>query len=84
MLGVGLLEGVLGHDRAVGELAVALVRDLQALGEVRVDLAEVEPVHDQARQQVGVAGGLDPHLAEHAGDDDLDVLVVDIDALRLR
>ena len=43
--------------------------------------AEVEAVHDQAGQQVGIAGRFDPHLAEHAGDDDLDVLVVDIDAL---
>ena len=34
-----------------------------------------------AGQQAGVADALDLHLAEHLGDDDLDVLVVDLDAL---
>ena len=35
-LGVDLLDGVLGHDRARGEIAVALVGDLQALRQVLV------------------------------------------------
>ena len=34
-------------------------------------------------QQLGVAGALDAHLLQHLADDQLDVLVVDLDALRL-
>src|SRR5438105_1895344 len=37
---------------------------------------------DLARQQVGVAGGVDADLPHHLPDDHLDVLVVDVDALR--
>ena len=46
-----------------------------------VHRAELELVHDAAGQQVGVADGLHADLAEHLGDDDLDVLVVDLHAL---
>ena len=34
-------------------------------------------------KRVGVAGGLDAHLLQHLAHDQLDVLVVDVDALRL-
>src|SRR5207302_1100858 len=37
---------------------------------------------DLARQQVSVAGGVDADLPHHLPDDHLDVLVVDVDALR--
>ena len=43
--------------------------------------AELELVDDRAGQEPGVADRLDPDLAEHLGDDDLQVLVVDLDAL---
>ena len=46
---------VLGHDRAFGEVAVALVGDLHALRQLLVDRAELELVDHAARQQVGVA-----------------------------
>ena len=38
---------------------------------------------NDARQQVGVALLVDPHLLEHLAHDQLDVLVVDVHALRL-
>src|SRR6185437_9509507 len=76
-----LLQGVLGHDRTFGEVAVALVRDPQATGQLLVHPAEFELVHHAARQQPGVADAFDPHFAQHLGHDDLDVLVVDLDAL---
>src|SRR5437588_7191995 len=37
---------------------------------------------DLARQEVGVAGGVDADLPHHLPDDHFDVLVVDVDALR--
>ena len=40
-------------------------------------------VHELARQVVGVALLVDPHLLEHLAHDQLDVLVVDVDALGL-
>ena len=40
-------------------------------------------VDELAREQRRVAGALDPHLLQHLPDDQLDVLVVDVDALRL-
>ena len=49
--------------------------------QILVHGAELELVHHAAGQQAGVADALDPHLAQHLGDDDLDVLVVDFDAL---
>ena len=44
---------------------------------------EHDPVDELARQQLGLAGALDAHLLQHLADDQLDVLVVDLDALRL-
>ena len=44
---------------------------------------EDDPVDELARQQLGVARALDAHLLQHLPDDQLDVLVVDLDALRL-
>jgi hypothetical protein len=46
-----------------------------------VDLLEVQPVDQLGRQQLAVARLVDADLAEHLADDDLDVLVVDRDAL---
>ena len=42
---------------------------------------ELGPVDHRAGQEIGVARILDPDLPHHLADDDLDVLVVDIDAL---
>ena len=58
-----------------------LSRDLHALRQVLVHRAELELVHHAAGQQAGVADAFDAHLPQHLGDDDLDVLVVDFDAL---
>ena len=46
-----------------------------------VFLLEVEPVDLVAPEEAGVARIGDLHLAQHLADDDLDVLVVDFDAL---
>src|SRR5439155_11654005 len=46
-----------------------------------VDLLEVEAIDELRREEVAVAGLVDPDLPEHLPDDDLDVLVVDRDAL---
>ena len=43
---------------------------------------ELELVDDRAGQKAGVADRFDADLAEHLGDDDLEVLVVDLDTLR--
>ena len=80
-LGVLLIQGLDRHDRSLGEVAVALVRDLQALGQFLVHGAELELVHDRAGQEGRVAGALHADLPQHLRDDDLDVLVVDLHAL---
>src|SRR4029450_1218922 len=55
---------------------------LAALGEdAVVPLREVETVDQPRRQLLAVARLVDPDLLEHLADDDLDVLVVDRDAL---
>src|SRR4026209_740037 len=46
-----------------------------------VALREVEPVDQLGRQQLAVARLVDADLAQHLANDDLDVLVVDGDAL---
>ena len=48
-----------------------------------VDPPQLVPVHELARQQVRVALLVDPDLLEHLPADQLDVLVVDVDALGL-
>ena len=72
------VEGGLGHaeqDR-LGR------RGLAALGQdAVVDLLEVEAIDQLGRQEIRVARLVDANLAEHLPDDDLDVLVVDRDAL---
>ena len=44
---------------------------------------EHELVHELAGQELRPAGVVDAHLLQHLADDQLDVLVVDLDALRL-
>ena len=48
-----------------------------------VDPGVLVTVDELARQQVGVALLVDPHLLHHLAHDQLDVLVVDVDALGL-
>ena len=50
---------------------------------LRVLALEHDPVDQLAGQEVGVARVLDADLLQHLADDQLDVLVVDLDALRL-
>src|SRR3954452_12983713 len=87
----GLLEGGRREERVRGQRRLGDAEDdlgvhrgLAALGlDAVVDPAELVPVHELARQQVRVALLLDPHLLEHLAHDQLDVLVVDVHALRL-
>jgi len=85
----GLLEGRGGEERGGRERGL---RDAEEHGlrggglaagrdGARVDLLELEAVEELHRQELGVTGLLDADLAEHLADDDLDVLVVDGDAL---
>lgn len=46
-----------------------------------IGVLELVDIHDGAAQERGVVRILDAHLAHHLADDDLDVAVVDIDAL---
>src|SRR5947209_4952958 len=66
------------EDQRLGRRLVLLL-----LLDARVLALEHELVHELARQQVGTAVVLDAHLLQHLPDDELDVLVVDVDALRL-
>ena len=54
-----------------------------AFFDARVLPLEHDPVDELAGQELGVARVLDAHLLQHLADDQLDVLVVDLDALRL-
>ena len=84
-----LLEGRRGEERRGVERRLRHAeehrlgrRRLAALGQDPVvRLLEVEPVDQLGREQVDVARLVDADLAEHLPDDDLDVLVVDRDAL---
>src|ERR1700682_4680051 len=58
-------------------------RVIAAFAQHRGVLFLVLPLRDDfARQQVGVAGGIDADFPHHLPDDHLDVLVVDVDTLR--
>ena len=52
-----------------------------ALGDGAVGRTELVQVHDRAGQQIRAAGIVDADLAHHLADDDLDVLIVDVNAL---
>src|SRR5215467_7848926 len=47
-----------------------------------IDLVELDPIHLVALDQFGLAGVIDLDLLQHLADDNLDVLVVDVDALQ--
>src|SRR3954447_10016173 len=87
----GLLEGGRREEGVRGQRGLGDAEDdlgvhgrLAARGDdLVVDALELVPVDVLARQQVGVALLLDAHLLEHLPDDQLDVLVVDVHALRL-
>ena len=86
-----LLEGRRGEERGGVERGLGHAEQhglgrgrLAALGQDPVvGLLELEAVDELRRQQVDVARLVDADLAEHLPDDDLDVLVVDRDALAL-
>src|SRR3954452_8483896 len=84
-----LLEGGRGEERRGVERRLGHAeqhglrrRRLAALGQdLVVGLLEIEAVDQLGRQLLQVARLVDPDLLEHLADDDLDVLVVDRDAL---
>ncbi len=55
---------------------------LPSVSRLLVHLAQFLAVDRVARQVLGVAGAADGHLAHHLADDDLEVLVMDVLALR--
>src|SRR5215213_1883727 len=72
-------EGGLGYthkDRVVGGWAAFLLLDARVLGE------HCKAVGDLLGEQLRVAWVVHDHLAQHLAYDDLDVLVVDVHALR--
>src|SRR5262245_50466907 len=83
--GGGREEG-LGGERRLGDPEDDLLgprRRLRLLAlELLVDRVEDQAVLQLTRQQLGRALGLHPHLLQHLANDQLDVLVVDVDALR--
>ena len=84
-----LLEGRRGEEARGVERGLGHAEEhglgrgrLAALGEdAVVVLLELEAVDELGRQQIDVARLVDADLAQHLADDDLDVLVVDRDAL---
>src|SRR5690606_41358282 len=87
----GLLEGGRGEPRFCGQRRLRDAEEdgtsrsgLAAFGhDAAVDLLELGTFDHFARQQLSVTGLEDVHPLEHLPHDDLDVLVVDRDTLRL-
>ena len=87
-LGLGLGPGGARDDEVLAQhlpdeglppaadLLVLLLEALQLL-------AELLQHHELVREEPGVAGVVDPHVVDHLADHQLDVLVVDVDALAL-
>ena len=82
-LGIGLLKRFFWNDRFFRVITITWVGDFDALAEFFIRLAELETVHDQTRQQISVTRGFDFHLSKHACDDDLAMLVINLNLLRL-
>ena len=86
-----LLEGGgrqerLGGQRGLGDPEdhlLALGRRAAVVLDLLVEDLELVPVLERAGQQRGRALGVDPHPLQHLAGDQLDVLVVDVDALGL-
>ena len=76
--GLGCERGLRDPEdqRLPRRLLLLLLLDLLSVLAVEHDL-----VDELARQQIGVACALDTDLLQHLADDQLDVLVVDVDAL---
>ena len=82
----GRREEGLGGERRLGDPEDDLLGSRRRLRLLALDLL-VDRVEDQAvlqltGQQLGRALRLHPHLLQHLANDQLDVLVVDVDALR--
>ena len=91
----GLLEGSGGHERLGGQGRFGDTEEDRLIGDERDRLAgvdpglellvlavDVAPLHDRTGQQLGGTGVFDPDLLHHLADDDLDVLIVGINALQ--
>ena len=82
-LSIGLLKCLFRNDRILGVITIARIRNLDTAAELFVRFAELESIHHQAGQQVGVTGGLDFHFTQHASNDDFAMLIVNLNLLRL-
>ena len=72
----------LGAHGVAQRLAVLLgLAGSVAAVDLLVGIVQLQDVHHRAVQQLGVAGVLQTHLPHHLADDDLDVLIVDVNAL---
>ena len=70
------------HEKlGVGRLAEALLACFDALFDLAVCCLELADIDGRAGEQIGASGILDLDLAHHLADDDLDMLIVDINAL---
>ena len=78
-----MLKGFTRDNNPNTEITITGVGDLDAAGEFFVNLTELEAVHHQTWQKAGVARGFNFDLTEHASNDDLAVLIVDLHLLRL-
>jgi len=86
-----LLEGGGREERLGGQRGLGDPEDQRLVGRLlllallllHADVLALEhdPVDELAGQEVGVARLLDAHLLQHLPNDQLDVLVVDVDAL---
>ena len=78
---IGFFKQVACNDLPFGQIAVAFVSDFHALGKFFIDGLEFKAIANQTRQHIAVARRFNFHFTQHPGDDDLNVLVVDLNAL---
>ena len=80
-LSIGLLKRLSWNDRVLSVVTVTRIRDFDTTTELFVGLAELESIHHQAGQKVGVTGGFDFHFTQHTSNDDFAMLIVDLNLL---
>ena len=92
----GLLEGCSGQEGVVGQSSLgdaqqhllilyqlqALFACINALLQIGIDVLHLQTACQSTADQVGGAGVGHTHLAAHLTDDDLDMLIVDLNALQ--
>ncbi len=80
-LQVRFFKQLFRNHLSLAEPTRARIGDSDALGNFVVDRLEIKTIQNHSRQHVSITRGFNFHFSKHASDDDLNMFIIDLNAL---